>query len=302
MTFLASVRDTLIVARFHLRRALRTRSAVGLCVVYTLVTTSSAWIFTRVLLELERQVARMLLVPEVSKPGTMLDTLRERGDLEQMFASFLDDPSQVAWALDQPFLTVTHFWICLGAMPFLAAAAGAETLSPHIRSRAIRFESLRTGRLELVAGRFVGQAVLIGVALSLTVIGTWAVAMLAMAHQPPLLQLTTLLAITPRIWIWSLPFLGLGVACSQLFSNVNFARTIALTGIVVGWIVWGFLHSYPMRDLGWVRDLIAPVMPHDYALDLWGPGWQWSSSGAILCALGLAVVLAAYTLFRRRNL
>ena len=302
MTFLSSLRDAAIVARFHLRRALRTRSAVGLCVVYTLVTTSSAWIFTRVLLELERQVARMLMVPEVRKPGTMLDTLRERGDLAEMFGNFLDDPAQVTWALGQPFLTVTHFWICLGAMPFLAAAAGAETLSPHIRSRAIRFESLRTGRLELVAGRFVGQAVLIGVALLLTVAGTWAVAMIAMVGQPPLLQLTTLLAITPRIWIWSLPFLGLGVACSQLFSNVNFARTIALAGIVFGWIVWGLLHSHWLRDLGWLTDLIAPLMPHDYALDLWGPGWRWSSSGAILCALGLAVMLAAYPLFRRRNL
>ena len=295
MTFLASLRDTFIVARFHLRRALRTRSAVGLCLIYTLVTTGSAWIFTRVLLEVEKQVARMLMVPEVSKPGTMLDTLRERGDLADMFDDFLEDPGQVSWALDQPFLTVIHFWICLGAMPFLAAAAGAETVSPHIRNRAIRFESLRTGRLELVAGRFLGQAVLIGVALFLAVGGTWAVAMLAMVEQPPLLQLTSLLAITPRIWIWSLPFLGLGMACSQLFSNVNFARSF-------GWILWGRLHSYWLRDLGWLTDLVAPLMPHDYALDLWGPGWAWASSGGILAAIGLAATLAAYPLFRRRNL
>jgi hypothetical protein len=302
VTFLASIRDTLIVARFHLRRALRTRSALGLCLVYSLVTTSGAWIFTRVLLELEKQVARMLMVPEVSKPGTMLDTLRERGDLAEMFGDFLDEPGQVAWALDQPFLTVAHFWICLGAMPFLAAAAGAETVSPSIRNRAIRFESLRTGRLELVAGRFVGQAVLIGVALFLAIGGTWIVAMVAMTNQPPLLQLTSLMAITPRIWVWSLPYLGLGLACSQLFANVNFARSMALAGIVFGWILWGVLHSYWMRDLGWITDLIAPLMPHDYALNLWGPGWAWTSSGAILVAIGLAATLAAYPLFRRRNL
>jgi len=302
MSFLSSLRDTTLVARFWLRRAVRTRSAVGLCLVYTLVATGSAWIFTRILQELERSVAKTLMVPETKKPGAMMDVMRQQEEMMEILGALLPDRALLDWALELPYLTVSHFWICMATVPFLAAAAGSETLAAHVRDRSVRYEVARTGRLELMAGRFLGQALLVFLATLLSILGTWTVAMTAMTGQPPVEQLTSLLALTPRICVWSLPFLGVGVACSSLVSSQNGARVLALGATVASWLVWGLLGWERLAWLGVGLDVIAQVLPQNYVLGLWGPGAGWATSAVALVGLGLVVVFAAWPLFQRRRL
>jgi ABC-type transport system involved in multi-copper enzyme maturation permease subunit len=302
MSPVASVRDALLVARFQVARAVRTRSALALCLLYLLGSAGATYVFTRILLEIENETARVLHVPEVEQPGAMLDTLRERGDLERILKPLVGREDLADWALDQPILSIVHFWFALGVLPFLAVAVGAEALSPDVRDRSIRFELVRTGRLELVTGRFLGQAVLLGVATLIAAVGTWGVAMLAMVGQPALDQASTLLIATPRLWLWSLPFLGLGVACSQWTATVNFARSLALGTAVGTWIAWGALRTDWAEARPLLGAVLDPLLPQSWVLDLWGPGWGWAPAGGMLALLGFVAALGALPAFARRDL
>jgi hypothetical protein len=299
--FVGSTRDAILVARWWLARALRTRSAVAVLSVYVLTIAGGTWVFTRILLEMERAAARALMVPMTDKPGAMLDTLRERGELMSVLEGLIGDAEQAAWALDLPILSSYAFWLGLAVVPFLAAAAGAETIAPDIRDRSLRFELVRTGRLELILGRFAGQALLVAVGLLCGFAGVWVLAMVAMVEQPPVEQATSLLMFMPRLWVWSLPWLGLGVACSQLTGTVNFARTMALGGVAFGLIGYALLKHELAPRLPWLGDLLLPVMPPTWLRGLWGPGWPWLTSAAALAGLAIVAALVTYPLFRRRN-
>jgi len=301
VSFWVSLRDTALVARWWLARSIRTRGAIALILVFTLVATGGAWIFTRILLEMERAAAAALHVPSTDKPGAMLDVLKERGDLTEVVQGLIGDPALAEWAMNLPILTIYSFWIALFTVPFLAAAAGAEAISPDIRDRTLRYELVRTGRLELVMGRFAGQALLIAVGLAAASAGVWIVAMIGMVQQPPLLQAVTLAAFLPRLWLWSLPWLGMGVGCSQLRGAVNWCRTLALGAAVGLWIAYGLTKYELAPRVPWLGDLLLPAMPPNWQSSLWGPGVDWVLPGLLLGVMGCVATLLTFPLFARRN-
>jgi len=301
VTTLQSLRDVALVARWWIARSVRTRSAAALVLIYALMEAGGAWVFTRILLAMEQGLADTLRVPRTRKPGAMLDVLADRGQLRDLLGGMVGDGAAVEWALQLPVLSSYTFWLALGVVPFLACAAGAEAISPDIADRSLRYELVRTGRLELVAGRFAGQALLVGLGLAFGAVGVWIVAMTCMVDQPAIAQATSLLMFAPRLWFWSLPWLGLGIACSQLSGTTNFSRTLALgatVGVMVayGTITWLATNYWPL-----LGDLVLPILPHTYSLGLWGPGFGWGTEALVLTALGLVAALSTYPLFARRN-
>ncbi|MCK6521470.1 ABC transporter permease subunit [Myxococcota bacterium] len=298
------VRDSLVVARYQLARALRTRSALLLVALFGLVSTGSAYGFTRVLLVLENQVARVLRVPQTETPGALMDAMKTDADFLDMLRAIVgSDELVLQWALDLPILTVTHFWTGLGTLPFIAAAAGAEAVSNDIQDRSIRFELVRAGRLEIVAGRFLGLSLLLAVAVFAATAGVWAVAMLCMINNPPLDQITTLVSMSPRLWVWCLPFCGLGVAASQLTDNVNLARLLALAAVAVTWISFGVIEGDLLK--GWMQaaaESAEVILPQYWIGDLWGPGWGWLTPAGVFVALAWCAWSLGTPVMSRRNL
>ena len=197
-------------------------------------------------------------------------------------------------------MTITWFWGGLGLVPFLAAAVGAESVSPDLSAGTIRFEAMRTGRLEIVLGRYLGMALLVLVAISLSIAAPFCMAVFWMAEQPVFLQFTSLVVFVPRLWLWSLPFVAVGLSCSCLVKNVNWAR-LSSAGIVVStWMIAGLLGFYG-DGAAW-SSLLGSLLPQGWLSGLWGPGYGWLLSGVVLVALGVAFVLPGYLLLHRRDL
>jgi hypothetical protein len=299
---LASARDAGLIAWFHLRRALRTRSAIVLAMLNMLVAGGGAWVSTRVIHELEKAAAATLKVPATRRPGAMIETLKEQEQLQEVLRPLVGSEELLQWALELPVLTPIHFWLALGTLPFLAVALGAETIAPDVRDRSLRYELVRTGRMELLLGRFAGQALLLGLAAVMAAMGTWIVAATVMVQQPLVAQAGVLLALTPRLWLWSLPFLGVGMAASQLTGNVNVARALGLGATTASWLGFGTLESPWGQEHPVVADVFVPLLPQGWMMDLWGPGTGWLLSGVVLAALGVATTMVAWPVFGRRNL
>ena len=127
--------------------------------------------------------------------------------------------------------------------------------------------------------------------------------MLGMINNPPLEQMTTLLSMSPRLWMWCLPFCGLGVAASQLTANVNLARLIALAAVAFTWIAYGVIEAEVLE--GWmqaVAESAQVLLPQAWIGALWGPGWGWLTPAGVFVALAWCAWSLGYPIMARRNL
>lgn len=306
--FRQSVRDALYVARMQIFRMRRSRTFLALCTVHTLVAAGAAWVLTRILLELERAAATALGVPQTDRPGAMLNVLRERGDLTDIVEGLVQDPERARALMDEPVLALASFWMGLGTLPFLAAAAGAEAVSPDLAPRTLRFEAVRTGRLEIVAGRFLAQCLVLAVAALVATSGPFLVAMFAMVKQPPLETFLALLRWWPPLVLWGLPFVGLGVCVSQWTASPQVSRVLALGLSAITWMLFGFASLAELRtdDVGepWrtLSAIVYEALPQGWMAPLWAPWSEAWRSALVLPAMAMVLVAAGFAVFRRRDL
>lgn len=302
---MSAARDILLVARFEVLRAVRTWQAMALFVLYTVATCGAAYLFVRLVGLMENAMARQLGVPETRVPGTMMSELVASETFLELIGGMTGSTEVAAVLVAIPVLAIFNLWFGFVLIPFFAASASAESVAVDARSRALRFELLRTGRLELVMGRFVGQLALTGVATALSVVGVWLVGMIAMVGNDPLALAGWLSWLSIRTWCFSVPFVGLGIAASQLTSSPAWARVMAVGAVVGTWLTYAVARTLESPRMaarwGWVADLALPVLPQGWMGLMWQPGGWWL--GAAVCvALGPVAVCGGYLAFSRRDL
>jgi ABC-type transport system involved in multi-copper enzyme maturation permease subunit len=301
------MRDVLLVARFELLRSLRTWLALALSVLYTLIMAGVAWGFTRFLRIAENAVADGLMVPHTRRPGALLDRVLEEGQLMSVLIELVGNEELVLLWLERPILVIVFMAFGLVILPFLSAFTSAESISADLRSRGVRYECLRTGRFEFVLGRFCGQIGLMLVAVLLSVCGVWVVGMVAMVGNDPLELALHLLWASSRLIVFALPFVAIGLACSQLSASPNLARTLAMAVVLVTLVLVAVAQVKlelegvdGWRGIAW--DLVRQALPWGWRAERWHQGWSAWTGGVVLVAQSLAFLWTGLLHFRRRDL
>lgn len=298
---MTSFRDTWLIARFELLRAIRSWQALAVITLYVVSSAGATRVFVRMLQMFEGSVADQLGVPRTDYPGTLLTELVTLPEFRELVAAMVGDERLVDAVLAWPILAVFQLWLGFALVPYLAATTAAESLSVDLRSRALRFELIRTGRLEVVLGRFFGQALLAAVAIGLSVFGTWAIAMGFMVAQQPATLLVSLLWISLRSWAFALPYLGLGIAASQWTASPAWARVLAVLGTSLTWVGYGVAKWGDGGDLWPLWDALALVLPQGWIIGLWQPGAGWVAPCFYFMALGIATTGLGYVRFAGRD-
>lgn len=295
------MRDVWLVARFEVLRAIRTWRAIALLVAYAVATGAAARVFVEAVGAMESTLARTLGVPQTDVPGAMLAEL-VTSDLWREAVTRMTGSRMLAdHLITVPPVALFWLWVALLSTPFFAASTSAECVAVDVSTRALRYELLRTGRLELVMGRFAGQVflALLGTIVSmLTVLG---VALALLAHQSPVELLPALGAYLPRALAFSVPFVGLGVAASQLTASPAWARVLTLVGVTGSWVGYAALRwlapTWPTTTA-----ILLPLVPQGWIRGLWEPGLGWVP-GAVAClALGVVYAMSTAPVFLRRHL
>ncbi len=302
MTWTRSLIDTALIARFELLRAIRSWTALAIVLMYLIANVGGAYVFIRALGQLETTMAEQLHVASTQWPGAMTEQLRKSKQLMDMFDTFVGNHTTAASLIERPFLAVYQLWQGFVLIPFLAATAAAESIASDVRTRAIRFEVIRTGRAEVVAGRMLGQIGLCVVATCVSLCGVWILGLSIMAPQDPFALAWGLLDLGLRAVIFAVPFTGLGIAASELTASPAWARVLALGGTAASWVVYWILSA--MHEAPWttVADVLLPVMPQSWLQGLWQPGMGlWVSTAACL-GLGAVVAALGFARFVRRDL
>lgn len=297
-----SLRDVSLVARFEVLRAIRTWRAHALLLLYAIAYGGASYMFIAVLHAMENTVAKQMGVATTNKPGALLDKLVESEMFEEMVVAMTGNDAVLDMVTQLPPLALFGMWFGLLLIPFFAASSAAECLSIDLGSRALRFEALRTGRFELLLGRFVGQLVLTGLATLVALVVVWGMGMAFMVGHTALGLATWLAMLTTRAWLFSIPFAGLGVAASSLTTSPAWARVMAI-GVTAGtWVAFVVARFFEGGDYAILADLALQLLPQGWMNGLWEPGFGWLSSALVLVALGMAAVGVGQARFATRDL
>lgn len=302
MSWTRSLIDTALIARFELLRAIRSWTALAVILMYLIANVGGAYVFIRVLGQLENTMAEQLHVATTHWPGAMTDQLRKSKQLMEMFDTFVGNHTTAATLIERPFLAVYQLWQGIVLIPFLAATAAAESIAADVRTRAIRFEVIRTGRAEVVAGRFLGQLGLCVVATCIALCGVWVLGLSIMAPQDPVALAWGLVELGMRAVLFAVPFSGLGIAASQLTASPAWARVLALGGTAASWVIYWILSA--LEDGSWatLSDALLPVMPQSWLQGLWQSDLGLVVSTGALAGLGVVVAALGFARFVRRDL
>lgn len=295
------MRDVALIAWFELFRAVRTWRAVALLVLYAVAAAGAGYLFVQVIGLMEHALAESLGVAATETPGAMVDDLLKSEALLDLLTAMIGSREQVDRLLGVPLVAIFHLWLGFLMVPFFAASASAESIASDLASRALRFELLRTGRLELVLGRFAGQLLLTAVAAAVAAAVIWAVAIGFMAGQQPLGLAGWLGWLSLRTWAFSVPFVGIGIAASQLTASAAWARVLAIGGVAATWVAYGTARWLEDDRFPVVADLLLQVLPQGWIGGMWDPSGGWVVSSVACGALGIAVVGLGYLRFARRD-
>jgi ABC-type transport system involved in multi-copper enzyme maturation permease subunit len=296
---MTSPRDIALVALYEWIRAIRTWRALALVTLYIVASAGGANIFVEVLGELETALAETLGVPPTAQVGVMLDQLQESDSFRRVIAD-MTGSTDLQPVLRHPVLAIFHLWLGLILVPFVGATAAAESISGDLASRAIRYEAVRTGRLELVTGRFLGQALLTGVASVVGTVGAWTIGVLLLYGTDPVDLAMSLVQLSIRAWAYSLAYVGMGIGISQWTANPNLARVLAIVGVAATWPFY-FQARFGSDEIpGFLADFLLQVLPQGWMTVLWTP--QWPLTALVCAAMGYTWVGIGYLRFARRDL
>lgn len=302
MTWTRSLVDTWLVARFEVLRAVRSWSALALILLYLIANVGGAYLFILALAQAEQSLATELHVATTEWPGALTEQLRKSDQLLEMLETLVGNKATAMALLDSPFLAVFQLWQGFVLIPFLASTAASETIAADVRTRAVRFEVMRTGRAELVAGRMLGQIGLSLVATCVALAGVWVLGMTCMVQQDPFGLAWGLWTLGLRAVVFSVPFVGLGIAASELTASPAWARVLALGGTAGSWVLYGVASAADEAPWTTLADLVLPVLPQTWLEGLWQPGAGLLASTAVCLGLGVVVAAVGYVRFARRDL
>jgi ABC-type transport system involved in multi-copper enzyme maturation permease subunit len=299
---MSSLRDTWLIGSFEVLRAFRTWRALALVLVFMVADAGATAIFVEALSEIEDQIAVTMGVATTEYPGSLMDEVMKSEQLREM-VSFLVGGERVATdLLTWPILAICQLWVGLGMLPFLAATASSETIASDMATRTLRYEAARTGRAEIVAGRFLGQCALVGVATLGGLAATWVTAMATMVVDDPVVLATGLVALGGRAFFLGLPFIGLGVAASQLTTSTAWARVLAIVGTAGSWIAFWALKAADEPMWVTLADVVLPLLPQSYLQGLWAGGSELAVAAATCAGLACAWTALGFARFAGRDL
>lgn len=292
------------VAVYELGEAVRTRLFQLVLLAYVGGVAGWAWLLVEMLKSFEASMAQTLGVPATERPGAMMQSVIDRGDLPRMLGGMIGKDTDVTALLDEPLLALWCGVASMVLLPLVLIFSASGSIASEVKSRSVRYLLCRTGRLEIGLGKLAGQLLIAIVAAAIGGVVAWGMGMTMMVGNPPVGLALALAVRGVRTVLWALPFAGLGLMASQWVASPNGARFIA-GGLFLTMPIVGTL-------LGWRADLDVVGRLCDFAglfvattawADFWSPD-PAVLGAAVLRGVVLAVVYyaAGHVVFARRDL
>lgn len=219
-----------LVALYDMKESLRSRRAWTIALLYFVSSLVAAWLFVKVMVEIERASAIV---------GGRIDPakLAHSKEFRDILTFFGGSAKKVDYLIGVPPLGLFVVGIMLITIPWFVALTASDLVAGDVQQKTVRYILLRTGRINFVIGKVLAQAITIALTtLTALIPGTlFALSQLKTFDLPS--TMLYLAEMTPALFGYALAFVGLAALASQLVSTTGKARSLALVMFVLLWLL-----------------------------------------------------------------
>lgn len=292
-----------IIARNELADSARSRRVMVMLLLYVLGAMAGTALFISVLQKIEGQLVQSLGLAAPKDAGGVTATLWQSKAFREMLTHLIGDRKLAESLLAVPPLALFYGWLSFAFAPALVMLTSSTRIAEEISTGSVRFVMFRAARSHWCIGKFAGQAVQVLGALLLSAAGAWVIGRFRMHSFEPVATAQYMLLYAVKAWVYALPFLGLALGISQLFTAPNLALAFGFLSLVAVSVL-SRVSAWQAGD-GWRRawDVVNALTPGGHRQDLWwGDAAHLVPAIAFLLALAAIYLTAGYARFARRDL
>jgi len=253
--------------------------------------------------KLESELATVLQLPKSERTGVISTTLWKSKPFQRMMKEMTQNDLVLKDITGKHPVELIYAWFAFFYTPLLVVLVAGSRIAEDIGSGAVRYVIFRTSRASWSLGKFLGQALMIFLALILSGAGAYAVAKYRLAGSGTPDLFVNMIQWSARAWVFSFPYLGLAMGLSHLTKSASKATVMGIIAITACFVVTILLRHFT-ADTGWRSYLpyLGVLVPEDHKMYLWRNAAAPLVTGSVyLITLGFCYLLAGYAFFRKRD-
>lgn len=291
------------VALFEWAGAVRSRRALVLVLLYLVAAVFCMNGTISLLGRMEGELATVLQLPASEETGVVSEALWKSRPFQGMVRKAVGDgPVFDDISLRHP-VELLYAWFVFMCAPLLVVMVSGTRVADDLKSGCVRYLITRVTRLEWSLGKYIGQALMIGVALAVSAAGAWTLALFRLPSGTAVRLVVPMLGWGARAWIYSLPWLGLALGISHLTHSSARATALGIVAIAVFTALPPVLDGLYARA-GWpaVVTHVRQLVPSGAEMKLWRTAFTPFASGTLhLLFLSFAYYSLGAAVFARRD-
>ncbi len=291
------------VACYEWFDSLRSRRALVVLLLYMTAAVCTMNWSINILHKMETELSSLLQLPKSDRTGVVSAALWKSKPFQNMMKQVTQNDLVLQDITGKHPVELIYAWFAFFYAPLLVVLVAGNRIAEDLGSGAVRYVIFRTSRASWSLGKFIGQALMIGLALVLSGFGAYAVAKYRLAGSGTPDLFINILQWSLRAWVFSFPYLGLAMGLSHLTKSASKATVMGILAITVCFIITVMLRHFT-ADTGWRSYLpyLGVLVPEDHKMYLWRSSLAPLVTGSVyLMSLGFCYLLAGYAVFRKRD-
>ena len=291
------------VACYEWFDALRSRRALVVLLLYMAAAVCTMNWSINILHKMETELATLLQLPASDRTGVVSTALWKSKPFQNLMREVTQNDLVLHDITGKHPVELIYAWFAFFYAPLLVVLVAGNRIAEDLGSGVVRYAIFRTSRASWSLGKFIGQALMIGLALVLSGFGAYAVAKYRLAGSGTPDMFLHILQWSLRAWVFSFPYLGLAMGLSHLTKSASKATVMGIIAITVCFAVTIMLRHFT-ADTGWRSYLpyLNVLVPEDHKMYLWRNSLAPLVTGTLyLMTLGFCYLLAGYAVFRKRD-
>ncbi len=280
--------------------AVRSRRVLVVIALYLLVSVFCMTTTITILGKMETELTKVLQLPETEETGVVSATLWKSVPFQTMVRTGLRNDLVYNDIEGRHPVELIYAWFAFLCAPLLAMLVAGNRIADDLKSGAVRYALVRVTRLEWTLGKYAGQVLMVALALAVSAVGAWLVAVVRLSGVGMFELLPAMFDWGFRAGLYELAWLGLALGVSHMARSGSRASAVGLLAIALC-VAWpGILRLLSTwLDCPWL-DHFDALVPSTASASLWRRSFAPLFTGGVhLLTLGLAYLMLGHVVFDR---
>ena len=291
------------VACYEWFDAMRSKRAWVVLVLYLAAAVCNMNWSISLLGKMESQLADVLMLPPQEQTGVVSTALWKSKPYQKIVKSLAKDDLVYADIVGRHPVELIYAWFAFFYAPLLVVLVAGNRVADDLGSGSVRYMLFRVSRACWTFGKFVGQLLMIGLALAVSGLGAYAVAKYRLSGSGAPDMFFALMRWSFRAWIYSFAYLGVALGLSHLTKSGSKATVFGILAVALFFVV-SIICRFLATDAGWRSYLpvLMDFIPQGHELAMWRNGAAPFLTGSFwLLTLGVCYLTVGYAVFKKRD-